>query len=134
MMIGQLSQESGFGVETIRYYEKEGLLAPKKKPGSGYRVFELADVQRLAFIRRAKELGFSLKETRELLELSIASKGKCGPIKKRAQAKLSDVQAKIVDLTRINDSLASLIASCDENAVSSECPILEDFYMDGRKR
>jgi len=126
LTIGQLAKQSESGIETIRYYEREGLIKqPLRRPGSGYRKYPTSLVERLAFIGRAKGLGFSLKEIRELLSLRDLSQTSCAPVRSQAQAKIADIQKKIEDLVAIKDVLEHLVAVCDAQAPISECPILE---------
>ena len=128
MMIGQLSKKSGCGIETIRFYEKEGLLTPKGRRNSGYREYDDGALLRLRFIKRAKELGFSLKETKDLLDLSVSKDAKCRSVKKKTEEKIKDIDLRISDLIRIKQSLQDLASVCNENAKTTECPILENFY------
>lgn len=128
MKIGQLSKIAGLGIETIRYYEKEGLIEPaNRKMGSGYREYGSPAIKRLSFIKRAKDLGFSLKEIKELLLLQAQTKGKCKSIKKKAELKLMGVEAKIKDLELIRGSLSRLISACHAEQLTGECPILESL-------
>lgn len=120
--IGALAKRAGVGIDTVRYYERAGLLAPKTRLQSGYRRYSGAELARLRFIRRAQALGFSLKEIRELLALS---KGRdVARVKRAAQAKLADVEQRIAALERVRAGLASLIAACPGHGEPSDCPIL----------
>lgn len=120
--IGALAKRAGVGIDTVRYYERSGLLAPKTRLQSGYRRYSGAELARLRFIRRAQALGFSLKEIRELLALS---KGRdVARVKHAAQAKLADVEQRIAALQRVREGLASLIAACPGHGEPSDCPIL----------
>lgn len=128
MKIGQLAKITGFGIETIRFYEKEGILAPVNRTSSGYREYDNQTVIRLEFIRRAKELGFSLKETKALLELSASKDSKCKTVKKKTEEKIKEINLKIADLVRIKESLESLSNTCIEGEEPTDkCPILENF-------
>jgi len=132
MTIGKLAKEAGIGVETIRFYEREGLLPrPARIGGSGYRQYAPENIQRLGFIRQAKDLGFSLKEIRELLSLRATSKAKCGSVKSKAERKMIDVEKKICDLKAIKSALETLILQCNEEKPTSECPILEALDKNG---
>jgi MerR family mercuric resistance operon transcriptional regulator len=132
MTIGKLAKEAGIGVETIRFYEREGLLPrPARNGGSGYRQYPPENIQRINFIRQAKDLGFSLKEIGELLSLRATTKAKCGSVKKKAEMKIADVEKKIVDLTSIKSALEALIAKCDAEKPTSECPILDAIDKNG---
>ncbi|GAB4129442.1 MAG: Zn(2+)-responsive transcriptional regulator [Ignavibacteriales bacterium] len=126
--VGQLAKEAGFNVETIRYYEKLKLLPKPKRKDSRYRVYDENDLKRLLFIKRAKELGFTLKEIKELFGLRIDSEAKCGDVKHLTEHKLKDVDNRISDLKKIRNALVKLIDQCVNEEVSSdECPILESI-------
>lgn len=124
LRIGVLAERSGLGVETIRFYEKEGLLEPPKRTHSGYRQYSEADVSRLAFVRRAKDLGFPLAEIRDLLALSQA-KGKRRDVKRVAERRLDQVEDKIADLERMRDALRELVGRCSGRGSSLGCPIIQ---------
>lgn len=126
LTIGRLAKVAGVGVETIRFYEREGLIRkPAHQVGEGYRKYEPATVQRLGFIRRAKDLGFSLKEIRELLNLRATSKSKCASVKAKAKEKIIDIDHKIADLIAIKSALEALVSTCNSEAPTSACPILD---------
>ncbi len=125
MTIGKLAREAGVGVETIRFYEREGLLkAPPRDPLSGYRKYEVAEIRRLAFIGRAKDLGFTLREIRDLLDLRASGEVSCAAMQGRAQARLEGVRRKIRDLQHIEAALSALAVACPEVEEGGECPIL----------
>jgi Hg(II)-responsive transcriptional regulator len=130
MKIGTVAKESGIGIETIRYYEREGLIAEPPRAGK-YREYPEDTVLRLSFIRHAKDLGFSLKEIRELLTLRAKPKGKCASVRRRAIEKIEDVDKKISQLQGIKVALQSLVNQCDAEKPTSECPILEAFEQQG---
>ena len=124
LTIGQLAQRAGVGVETVRFYEREGLiLEPPRRP-SGYRDYPPETVTRIVFIRRAKDLGFSLKEIGELLELRVRPRRNCALVKRNADAKIADIDTKVDALRRMRRSLMDLTKACEENAPTTECPIL----------
>lgn len=126
--VGQLAKEAGFNIETIRYYEKLKLLPKPKRRESRYRIYNDTDLKRLLFIKRAKELGFTLKEIKELLELKIDSRAKCGDVKHLTEHKLKDIDNRISDLKKIRNVLVKLVEQCINEEVSSdECPILESI-------
>ena len=130
LTIGKLARAANVGVETIRFYEREGLLAkPRHVARSEYRQYEPETVGRLNFIRRAKDLGFSLKEIRKLLSLKAISKSKCGTVRGKAEAKIADVERKIADLRAIKDALKRLVATCHAERPTSECPILDALEL-----
>lgn len=121
--IGTLAKRAGVGIDTVRYYERAGLLAPSKRLASGYRRYGALELSRLRFIRRAQALGFTLKEVRELLALS--AQRDVGRIKRSAQAKLADVEQRIAALEKIRDGLSTLIAACPGHGRAADCPILK---------
>lgn len=129
--VGQIAEKAGINVETIRYYEKLKLLPrPKRKQDSKYRIYDEDDLKRLLFIKRAKELGFTLKEIKELLDLRIDSRAKCGDVKHLTEHKLKDVDNRINDLKKIRNVLVKLINQCVNEEVSSDaCPILESIEL-----
>jgi MerR family transcriptional regulator, copper efflux regulator len=121
--IGTLAKRAGVAIDTVRYYEKTGLLAPKARLASGYRRYSDLEVSRLRFIRRAQALGFTLKEIRELLALS--AQRDVGRVKRSAQAKLADVEKRIAELERVRKGLTTLIAACPGHGRAADCPILQ---------
>lgn len=126
MTVGQLAKKVQINIETVRYYERRGLLPEPIRSESRYRQYTENDVARILFIKRAKELGFTLKEISELLSLKIDSETTCGDVKKLSESKIANVEEKIRDLQKIKKKLEELVILCDqENASTSECPILE---------
>ena len=121
--IGQLAKRAGVNIDTVRYYERNGLLAPRDRLPSGYRRYSDSELARLRFIRRAKALGFTLKEIRELLALS--AQRDVSRVKRRAQAKLADVQQRLAALERVRDGLITLIDACPGHGRAADCPILK---------
>ena len=124
MNIGQLSRRTGVPIDTVRYYEKQCLLPPPTRSASGYRHYEADDVLRLNFIRRAKALGFTLEEIRELLALSSAHDGDMAAIRSAATDKLVDVEQRLAELTRVRDGLRQLVDACPGHGALDQCPIL----------
>jgi Hg(II)-responsive transcriptional regulator len=123
MRIGEVAKLSGTGIETIRFYERVGLLlAPERRP-SGYRQYGEATVERLYYIRRAKELGFTLAEVRELLELSFAASD-CEHIRQRAEVKITDIEAKIRNLQQMKRSLGKIVERCRMKNNTADCPLI----------
>src|SRR5919204_5116878 len=112
LTIGQIARQAGVGVETVRFYERQGLLEEPARKESGYRQYTKDVVARLRFIRRAKELGFSLKEIAELLALRLDPTATCAEVRERARAKLADIEAKIADLQRMKKALVKLTGAC----------------------
>ncbi len=125
LTIGQLAREARVHIETIRYYERRGLIPEPPRRESGYRQYSEDAVSRIQFIKHAKELGFSLKETAELLTLRVDPATTCGNVKSRAEVKIAEVEEKIRALQRIKKALAKLVALCRGSGPSSECPIME---------
>lgn len=125
LTIGKLAARAGVGVETIRFYERKGLIQRPPRRSSGYREYPADAVERVLFIRSAKELGFVLKEIAELLSLRIDPKRSCGDVKLRASAKLADIQQKQRALDRMARVLTKLVAACEARRPTRDCPILE---------
>lgn len=127
LTIGQLAKCADVGVETVRFYERQGLLAePDRKP-SGYRQYDEDVVQRLRFIRRAKERGFTLSEIKELLSLRLDPSTTCGDVKRRAEEKIDDIEAKIQTLQRMKKALVKVTKACSGRGGTSDCPILDSL-------
>jgi MerR family mercuric resistance operon transcriptional regulator len=112
LTIGRLAQEVGINLETVRFYEKEGLLPKPPRSASGYRLFPKEAAKRLKFIKRAQELGFALSEIRELLALRMSPRTKSTEIRKRTEAKIADIERKIKSLDSMRKSLVKLSRSC----------------------
>lgn len=128
LSIGGLAKRAGVGVETIRFYERQGLIKRPQKQSSGFRKYDSENARQIRFIKRAQELGFTLKEVKELLGLKVSAIGTCGEIKKRADLKLSEIDKKIADLKRMKRSLKDLSGHCSGGkAPLSDCPILDAF-------
>lgn len=125
MTIGQVARRSGLGIETVRFYERNGLIEEPPRRASGYRQYGEDVVTRLRFIRRAKELGFSLREIKELLSLRLQPETTCAHVKNRAEVKIADIEEKIQSLLRMKAALVKLTAACSGEGPVSECPILE---------
>src|SRR5215471_4015994 len=123
MTIGRLAKETGVNIDTIRYYERHGLLPHPSRRESGYREYARADVARLSFIRRAKELGFSLADIAELLSLSHERRDVRG-VKRKAEEHLADVERKIDELKRVRRGLKTLIDACPGHGEPASCPIV----------
>ena len=125
LTIGQVAKQVGVGLETIRFYERKGLIDEPPRRPSGYREYPPAAVARVKFIRRAKDLGFSLKEIAELLTLRVDQDTTCAEVRERAEEKIADIQDKIQALQQMKRALTSLTATCSGRGPTSECPILE---------
>lgn len=109
MKIGELAGRAGVQVETVRFYERSGLMPPPSRRASGYREYDTHDVQRLRFVLRTKALGFSLLEIRDLLALSAKADGGDAEVKASAETKLAEVDARLAQLTEIRDALRSMV-------------------------
>ncbi|MBI2337161.1 MAG: heavy metal-responsive transcriptional regulator [Deltaproteobacteria bacterium] len=131
--IGKVASMTGVGVETLRFYEREGLIPEPPRRNSGYREYPPATVDRVRFIKQAKDLGFTLAEIKELLSLSVGPTTTCADVKRKAQEKIKEVDAKIADLKRIRQALNQLTNQCRGKGPVSECPILENLQSKGRK-
>lgn len=128
--IGILSQRSGVNIETIRYYERAGLLPKPQRSAAGYRLYLPADSDRLCFIRRARDLGFSLDEVRRLLGLADQKSRSCRRVHDIAVEHLAEVRAKIGDLRRMERVLATMVKACAEETMPA-CPLLETLANSG---
>jgi MerR family copper efflux transcriptional regulator len=122
--IGQIAKQSGVSVETIRYYEKEGLLEKPVRKESGYRQYNETVLDRLSFIQQAKGLGFTLTEILELLSLEIKPGTTSKDVKQMAQSKLNSIEEKMRILRRIQRTLKDLVTQCSGNGDIEQCPIL----------
>ena len=122
MSIGQLASRAGVAVDTVRYYERNKLLLPAGRRASGYRHYGDTELKRLHFIRRAKALGFTLADIRELLSLS--EQRSVPKIKRAAAARLADIEQRVAALQQIRDGLQTLVAACPGHGRADACPIL----------
>jgi MerR family copper efflux transcriptional regulator len=125
MTIGRLARRAGVGVETVRFYEREGLIEQPPREGSGWRQYPEDVVSRLRFIRRAQEVGFSLKEIDELISLRLDPFADSAEVKARAEGKIEEIEDKIRDLQGMKDALVRLAGACSGEGSVQECPILE---------
>lgn len=128
MTIGKLAKEAGVGVETVRFYERKGLIRKPQKRDAGFRTYSQEEVSRIRFIRRAQELGFTLREVKELVELQSKRKMTGGQVQKKADDKIIEIQQKISDLKKMEESLRQLSKVCGEGEQAiKECRFLECF-------
>lgn len=123
--IGALAKRTGVRIDTVRYYERNGLITPRERLSSGYRRYGELEIWRLRFIRRAQTLGFTLKEVRELLALS--TQRDVARVKQSAQSKLGEVEERIASLERMRKGLSTLIEACPGHGRSADCPILRSL-------
>ena len=122
--IGKLAKSAGVNVETVRYYQRQKLMDTPVKPIQGFRVYPLETLYRIKFIKRAQELGFSLVEIQQLLNLS---KGNCAAMEDLARHKLVIIEDKIADLHRMQTVLSELVKACEANQDPQTCPIIESL-------
>lgn len=130
---GQLARETGVNIETIRYYERRGLIPEPPRRVSGYREYTPEYIERIRFIKRAQALGFTLKEISELLAVADG-KPACKDIRKFAEDKVKDIEARIYDLQNIQTVLNDLIKKCLSKKKISECPIIESLSQDKTRK
>ena len=124
--IGKAARVAGVGVETIRFYERRGLIEQPPKPvGTGYRVYSVETVRRIWFIRQAQQIGFSLREINDLLSLRADPSADCSDVRERAAVKVEEVNRKIAELERIRAALEEVIAACPGQGALRACTILE---------
>lgn len=124
LTIGRLAEAAGVHLETVRYYERIKLMPPPARTTSGHRAYEEGDIRRLAFIRRARELGFGVGQIRALLAHSEPSDASCAEVREIARIHLGEVQAKLADLARLERILAATVARCSGDPAPS-CPVLD---------
>ena len=134
LTIGKLAKQADIGIDTVRFYERQGLIDPPLRTDSNYRIYPQEEVTRLKFIKRAKVLGFTLKEIKELLRLRNDPHATKADIKKRTLEKIQDVKQKISDLTKIKEALELLSDSCDGHGSLEGCPILKALDADDDER
>lgn len=125
LTIGALAKHAGVGVETVRFYERRGLVRRPARPSAGYRAYPEEAVGRIRFIRNAQALGFTLQEVKELLALRVTAGTSCAAVRSRASAKVADVERRLADLDRIRKALKSLIAVCPGRGALADCSILD---------
>ncbi len=125
MRTSELAGQAGVNTETLRYYERRGLLTEPPRTRGGYRDYPTATVELLRFIKRAQELGFTLDEVEELLDLDSGGPDSCDAARALAERRRADLAARIRDLQRIHDSLADLVATCDLPRADRSCALLD---------
>lgn len=129
LTIGQLARRTGVNVETIRYYERVGVMPRPRRTEGGHRAYVEPEVRRLGFVRRARELGFNLDDVRELLRLVDSGDVTCAEVRERTLRHLTDVRARIADLRRMERVLAATAERCAGD-LTPDCPILETLYRE----
>jgi MerR family copper efflux transcriptional regulator len=125
LSIGQVARKAGVGVETVRFYEREGLLEEPLRRASGYRQYSEQVVTRLHFIKRAQKLGFSLKEISELLLLRVDAQTSCDEVKQRTETKIDEVERKLVELQHMRQALLQVHSLCTGQGPTGRCPMLD---------
>lgn len=134
---GQLARKTGIGIEALRFYERKGLIPDPPRSPAGYRLYPETMVVRLNFIRRAKQLGFSLNEIGELLATRVDPRTTRGQVREEVRAKIAEIGSKIRDLERMKGALERLTAACCDAAPAGECAILDalegrdESFLDG---
>lgn len=136
LTIGQLAKQTQVSIDTLRYYEKEGIITPPERTESGYRQYSEDYIDRLIFIKKAQELGFSLTEIIELLSLQHSSEPDlCDEVQEKAKNKLKDIKEKMDMLDRMKQVIESLICACENRETGEECPILNSLsHRDNGKK
>ena len=125
MTIGKLAREVDVNVETVRYYERRGLIVQPRERRGAFRVYPAETAARIRSIKRAQSLGFSLKEIKELFDLRLDEKARCGDVMAQAERKMEEIGSKIQILRRVEQELRKLITACEEESSICDCPIIE---------
>ena len=130
MRTGEVAEQSGVNIETLRYYERRGLLQPPPRQPSGYREYTTDAVRIVRFVKRAQELGFTLEEVESLLDLAAGGPRRCESARAVASQRLADLDAKMRSLRAMQRSLQRLIATCEQPRSRRDCPLLETLSGD----
>ena len=125
LTIGELASRAGIGVETVRYYEKEGLLEQPRRPAGSFRTYDQRAIDRLAFVHHAKQLGFTLREIRDLIALKSNPASDAAAVRGRAVGKLTQIERKLMQLERMRSTLRELLAGCPGSGDLAACPIVQ---------
>ncbi len=133
LRVGEVARRAAVNLQTIHFYEREGLLPQPPRTASNYRMYSDEAVRRVRFIKRAQELGFGLKDIKELLSLRATPGTRCADVRQQAVAKLRDINAKIGTLQRMRKALTKLIGECAGRRPVTACPILEALDAEDRK-
>ena len=126
--IGRLSKETGCNIETIRYYERKGILPAPPRSGGGHRLYNRELLKRLTFVRRSRELGFTLKQVRELLKLVDGGEYTCEEVEKIARGHLRAIQRKVSDLKKLEGALKEMVSHCADGG-GPECPVIDALFQ-----
>lgn len=132
VLIGKLAEMASVGVETVRFYQRKGLLR-EPEVSSGFRTYSEEDAQRIIFIKKAQELGFTLAEVKELLELNTKPRTTCGSVKKKTLDKIAEIEEKIADLARMKEGLIKLACACDSSLDSVKQYKVQECFEIGSK-
>ncbi|MBI1355709.1 MAG: MerR family transcriptional regulator [Acidobacteria bacterium] len=133
LTIGKVAERAGVKIDTLRYYERQGVIAPPQRTGSNYRVYDWDTVRRVRFVKRAQELGFTLAEIKELLELRVTESASCADVRDQALAKVADLEKKIRSLQAMRRVLSKLADKCvGQDAPLSACPVLDALDEKGK--
>jgi Hg(II)-responsive transcriptional regulator len=133
LKVGEVARRAGVNLQTIHFYEREGLLPRPPRTASNYRMYSEDAVRRVRFIKRAQELGFALRDIKELLSLRATPGTRCAEIRRRAATKLGDIDQKIATLQRMRRALTKLIGECEGRRPITACPILEALDSEDRR-
>lgn len=132
LTIGKLAAAAGVGVETVRFYERKGLIERPARPAAGYRVYSKEAIARLAFVREAQDVGFTLKEIRDLLALRANPAADCAAVRARARTKLAQLEGRIARCQRMRATLRALLAECPGRGELAQCSIVEALSRPAR--
>jgi MerR family copper efflux transcriptional regulator len=127
LKIGDVARQAELSIDAVRFYEREGLLGRVRRSSAGQRQYDEETVRRLAFVRRATALGFSLAEVKSLLTLRVSSRMPCDRVRDRALTKLADIDRRIAELQEMRDALARLAEGCESGAAAGSCPFLDEL-------
>ena len=130
MTIAQLARRAGVNPATVRYYERRGLIPPPPRRVSGYRIYGDDHLRQLGFIKRAKAVGFTLREIRELLALRLDPAADCSEVRRQAAEKLADIEQRLSDLDGMRRVLSGLVQACGGSGATNACPILGALELD----
>lgn len=125
LTIGRVAERAGVPIETIRYYERRGLMPDPPRTDAGYRLYDGESVTRLRFIKEAQALGFTLEEIGDLLALRVDGETSCEDVRRRAERKVAEIEAKLSSLQAMRAALHEMIASCEQGGPAGDCPFLD---------
>lgn len=132
LTVGKVAARAGVKIDTLLYYERQGVIAPPERNGSNYRIYTEDAVLRVRFVKRAQELGFTLAEIKQLLELRVSEDASCADVRDQALAKVTDLDQKIRSLQAMRRVLSKLADECSGQGPVSECPILDALNEKGK--